>query len=281
MFEPTHSVEEQSALTAPIVKAWPSALDPHRQWVAAGAKTTAKASRRIKQVMTADWRPGARSDGSGRFRASMFSDECDRKQVLSYNGEVSAPMDYTGWALTSAGTYGHYRWQHAGLSAGWLLDVEVHVPGVGSMDGLMSDGVTGFELKTTNYKTFQKVSDIAQACQRGLTGAELAALAKGTPVEGHLEQMHLYMIGSRRDLDLPDLEGFVIVYEERGWMEAKEIYVPYDQDRADRIMDKMSRLYSYVAQGVVPQMHDECMAGDSQRFARCGYSEACVRHPAR
>ena len=76
---------------------------------------------------------------------------------LSYQGaEQQKNWPAKNYDYAAAGTYGHYRWQGAGLSAGFLTDVEVKVStpyGVaGSADGILSDGSV-FELKTTgNWK---------------------------------------------------------------------------------------------------------------------------------
>lgn len=254
MFDAELTVEQQEKLI-PRLAQGEMVMPLHRAWVQAGSIVTPEALERVIQVFRQDSIPGARSDGSGRFRASMFGDKCDRKQMLSYYGAPTAERDVAFHEMVTNGTFNHYRWQLSGLSAGWLVDIEVKVAGVGAMDGLLVGAETGWELKTTNYNVIKKV-------------------VESGPSEAHLDQMHRYMMEA-------DLGSFVIMYQERNFLDVKELFVERDESRIVRIKDKLDRLGEYARAGSLPPMLDECMTGSGKTFSYCQYAGECVKRPAK
>lgn len=141
---------------------WTAYLTDRMQtWLEGNNRVTEAASQRLAQVVTYDG-TGHRSDGSGRVRPSLIGG-CVRRQALSFLGvpRVGATPDAVRAAKAMAGTYGHYRWQAAGLSEGFLTDIEVPVRskelGVyGSADGVCDDGSV-FELKTTSPRQYERI----------------------------------------------------------------------------------------------------------------------------
>jgi len=180
----------------------PPVITPlHNQWLAAGGRYTPEAVDIITEQMRKDWLDGSdRSDGSHRVRPSMLNG-CLRKQRLSFLGAPSMPPDVRSMAFFSSGHFGHYKWQLAGLSAGWLSEIEVPVSTeygmVGSADGKCFDGSV-FELKTTNGQTLTK------------------ARSSNLPVNGNELQTSGYA-------DAFGTEFVSIIYEGREWLDFIEI----------------------------------------------------------
>lgn len=223
----------------------------HLRWVDSGGEYTPEAIQTVIRLIRRDHKTAARSDGSGRFRASLFGDQCDRKKILSYMGEESAPLDLSGHNFTTVGTWGHYRWQLAGLSAGWLTSIEKHVRGTGAVDGITSDG-SGFELKTTGEWIFKNLS---------------------SPKSEHITQVHLYMMRSR-------IRKFHIVYENRNSLEFKEFVIHYDPQVVKQIKEKLESLNDHADAGTLPAMLEDCMAS-GKTMDRCSYAASCVKYPAK
>ena len=129
------------------------------RWNEAGRPITPDAIARVMQVMMNDI--GGRSDGSGRIRPSSVGQPCQRRMLLSFLGTDSEEFSGETQDIMDAGTWGHYRWQVRGLSAGWLTSIEApaqdqHWLLKGSADGIIDDSSL-FELKTTNSWTYDRV----------------------------------------------------------------------------------------------------------------------------
>lgn len=222
----------------------------HNQWVADGAHYTPEAVEIIQEQMRKDWLDGTvRSDGSGRARPSMLGG-CLRKQRLSYLGMPSMPPDARSVQFFSNGHFGHYRWQLAGLSAGWLTEIEVPIAtdyGVsGSADGKCFDGSI-FELKTTNTINLTKVR------------------SNNAPLDEHEPQIAAYgdALGTRE---------VSIIYEERLWMDFIEIRLRITDDMLERVRH-ICDVVTDVDTDIRPL--DGCLSHSGDTFNRCEFRNSC------
>lgn len=195
-------------------------------------------------------------DRSNTFSASD-SGGCQRYRVLRFSPLEAIPrFDADTTAILHDGTFRHLRWQAVLLDAGILDAIEVSLrldeyALTGTMDGVGTDraGKFGFELKGANQFTYRKV------CDEG-------------PKQGHLEQVHAYMLGS-------GLERFSLVYECKDSNEYKEFVVDYDESIAAEVRDELSGLNRMAAQHLLPEIKEECLARKGA-FRSCPYAHACL-----
>lgn len=247
----------------------------HMRWLSEGANVTKKAFHTIMTTMVDDFFKVDRSDGSGRLRASNFGkidmtgiQPCDRMHVLSFLGIAKDPSDPGSVELMTTGTFLHYYYQLAGLSAGYLKDVEVkieHTPWYlrGSMDGQFTDG-SGLEIKTTGSQIFSSI-DKAYKIRRDSGNAEPWRAAK----KSHLWQVHMYM-------EATGIDQFSIVYIDRGYPSRfLELRVPYSADIVMEVNDVMSRLVNNIANETLPPMLDECTMLRGKTYETCDYRSMC------
>jgi hypothetical protein len=220
----------------------------HMEWVRAGRVYTEAAVERVLEQMRVDFLTSARS-GEGRVRASMLHDPCLRKQQLSYRGEQPAAVTSSLRAIFDIGTFSHYRWQLAGLSAGWLVDIEVKAitdyGAGGSLDGVTSRGYP-FEFKTANGQTYRKVVD-------------------NGPMAGHVLQVQPYM-------EATDTDRVHIVYEDKSWDGSfVEYVIHYDEKVAGKVRA--------IAQAVAGQEEYPpvlpCTSRSGEMFKACTFADAC------
>ena len=166
------------------------------------------------QAMVKDLSSGSRADGSRRLRPSMIGNECWRAQAFSYYGAPQSEKE--DWVAEKAkgGTLAHYWFQAEGMSAGWLVDIEVEVEIPewhlkGALDGICKDGSV-MELKTVSTEKYN-----------GWRGAP--AVEKMTePFLSHLKQVHAYMlaVGESRAS---------VIYLDRGEQRFREFRVKKDE----------------------------------------------------
>lgn len=246
----------------------------HLRWLADGCVVTPEAFRRVTEVQVQDYFKTDRSDGSGRLRASAFGtldmagvEYCERRHLLSFLGVTQDPPDTSSIEIMNTGTQLHYYLQQAGLSAGWLADIEVPVEYEpwrlrGSMDGVMADG-SGLEIKTTNSTIFSKVSNRKKDLEAA--GGNPAQAAKVS----HLWQIHMYMRAS-------GLEKFSLVYIDRGFPSRfLELRVEHDQDIADAVDDAMDSLIDWIQARELPPMLDSCQRQTGKTYESCSFRSHC------
>lgn len=246
----------------------------HLKWLSDGCPITQDAFRRVTEVQIQDYFKTNRADGSGRLRASGFGqvgmagiEYCERKHILSFLGIEQDPFSTSTVEIMNTGTQLHYYFQQAGLSAGWLADIEVPVNYSpwrlrGSMDGLMADG-SGLEIKTTNSTSFSKVDrkrkDL-EAAGRDTAGA--ASLS-------HLWQIHMYM-------EAAEIEKFSLVYIDRGWPSRFiELRVTRDEQIAKDVTDAMERLMEWIVNEELPPMLLGCQQQSGKTYENCSYRTFC------
>lgn len=221
----------------------------HMNWLMTGRKYTPEAVERVLEVMRRDMlEPDLRQDGSNRARASMLGDKCLRKQQLSFLGAEKKDPPNGLLRIFDIGTFAHYRWQLAGLSAGWLSDIEV--PAVtdygagGNMDGDTTWG-RPFEFKTANGRTYQKV-------------------VRSGPLPSHVMQVQPYMEARGAD-------AAHIVYEDKSWDGAFiEFVVRWDPKIARHVRDIADRL---AGEPIGPLA--ECIRRTGTTYNACWYAESC------
>lgn len=246
----------------------------HLRWLTEGANVTPKAFKRLMEVQYKDYFQTDRGDGSGRLRASGFSsvgysylEDCPRRHVLSYLGIPSDPPDSGSMEIMNVGTQLHYYYQLAGLSAGWLADIEVpveHTPWKlrGSMDGLMADG-SGLEIKTTGSPIFgkieQKRKDLEAAGKDPNAATNLA----------HRWQIHMYMQAT-------GIEKFSLVYIDRGWPgKFMEFRITQDPVIARAVDDTLSGLVDMIEAEDLPPMLESCQKQTGKTYDGCPYRSHC------
>lgn len=220
-----------------------------RSWLRSGAPITAEAVDRVTVEMSRDT-GGHRADGGGRVRPSMIG-KCVRAQAYSFLGTpVTRQINDTTQSLFLAGTFGHYRWQVAGLSAGFMSDIEVPVSipewrVSGQCDAQLSDASI-FELKTTNPAAFSK--------------------AKSHPREGDVAQLQTYMYAL-------DATHGSLVYECRMTLDFVEWRVERDDDLIDRIRQSCEQVTTATDEQLPPPLA-ECIS-HSGAYRWCNYAATC------
>ena len=226
-----------------------------RTWLRDGAVATEEAAARVAAEIVRDV-DDHRADGSDRVRPSLIGG-CPRAQAFSFLGMPSdRKPTLAAMQLMNAGTWGHYRWQLAGLSAGFLADIEVEARvdewGVlGQMDGLCADGSV-FELKTTNP-------------------AKYASIQAG-PDPAHVMQVHAYM----RAVHASEAS---LVYEDRFTLDFTEWRIPRDEELLERIaLDSTSVTQAFRDEDgrprALPQVLPECITHSGQ-YTRCDWARTC------
>jgi hypothetical protein len=222
------------------------------KWINEGSIVTAEAQEIVNAVMLEDNTLGR--GGEGRFRPSLIGYGCNRAQLFSFLDKPQDERnDSKSQMVMSAGTWSHYRWQTAGLSAGWLADIEVKVSYEpwhlrGAMDGLLSDG-SGFELKTTGDRSYKFTTE---------------------PKESHLIQIHAYM----RALNI---DKFSLVYENRDSLQHKEFRITRDP-AVDWQLDVMfNALNGHLEQESLPEMLSPCIEKNTKNFQYnyCNWQSSC------
>lgn len=237
------------------------AIDGYEKWLANGALFTDAAVARISELMAADAR--GRSDATGRFRPSMAGDSCPRRQMLSYRGVRSLPHDMPSMAFMTNGTWGHYRWQMAGLSQGFLTEVEVPLSnsrGVkGSGDGRLADDGSLFELKTTGRVVYDQLVKSLHAKTE------------------HVMQVTWLLLES-------DIDWVSIVYEDRD-MPQRRLELRVNVGDTDPTYPSIRRaaekrltlLHNHAEEGTLPAMLDDCRAMAGNEYRHCIWRKMCPK----
>jgi len=181
---------------------------------------------------------------------------CERKHVYQYMGaEKERGPDSDLANIFIHGTWTHLKWQAMGFMAGWLGQAEVpcampEVNYTGTIDGILADGVSGWELKSINARGFRYILD------RGVK-------------EEHKRQIMGYMLAT-------GLRKWSVVYEEKDTQQWKEFVVDYDEALAASVLDEMSRLNHAVATRTLPVMQPDCIEKKNSTYKQCAYRDQCA-----
>jgi hypothetical protein len=213
---------------------------------------------------------GYRRARPGRISVSSLG-YCERKQIFQFwDAPQTPPPDIKGRTLMDMGTWGHLRWQAEGLTMGWLQRAELWVQTrkargartnmsgapdramvAGSMDGIL-DPDHGFELKTTNYRTFDKIRN------------------SGEVPHAHALQVNAYMM-------LTDIERFSMVYETREWGDFHEIVLEGDPAVQDEVRDIVRGLREHVDHRTLPPILEECQWKQGYTYSGCPWRAICLK----
>ena len=217
-----------------------------------GGDFSREALERVHAVMMDDL--AGRSDGSGRFRPSLIGDACLRKILLSYHGAPQLSPSADDVDLMNAGTWRHYYNQAAGLTEGFLAEIEepLFLDGIryGQADGRLSDG-TLFEFKSTRSRVYS-----------------IIVLDKGRPKRDHQFQLHASMraMGVR----LASL-----VYEDRDNLRRHEFRQSWDDAVGQELDQRLEILTGHVENKTLPKMLDDCARGVGTTYQQCQWREVC------
>lgn len=222
-------------------------------WLAEGGIVTAEAMDYVVAKRKVDIHKD-RGDGQGRVRGSMLGD-CVRKQALSYLGiPTTKKVGIRLQTLFVQGHTLHREWQEAGLSAGWLVDIEVPVRQQewkfeGLMDGVLDDGSI-FEYKSIAWTGFDKLVDA------------------GEPKFEHLAQLNGYMhaAGANRGS---------LVYQNKTTRETLEFRVSPDPQIIDWLAANSAKITNSMYPADLPAPLDDCVMHTGRAWEDCRWASAC------
>jgi len=181
---------------------------------------------------------------------------CERKHVYQYMGAAKERQPDSDLAnIFIHGTWTHLKWQAMGFMATWLGQAEVPcaIPELGytgTIDGILADGETGWELKSINERGFKFV------------------LQDGIKLE-HKRQITGYMLAT-------GLRRWSVIYEEKNTQEYKEFVYEYDETLADSVRDELARLNQHVATRTLPVMLPDCAEKKNSTYKQCAYRDLCA-----
>lgn len=193
-------------------------------------------------------------DRKGTISSSSLG-SCKRRQQFTYLGMPEISPSPKLAAVFQTGTFMHIRWQMAGLTEGFLDDVEVPVRANqyrlhGTMDGLLEDGSV-LELKSANSNSFRRVLSFG-------------------PLAGHEFQLGTYLLTTGR-------EKGVFVYEDKDTQEYTEIVRTRDQLPLAEIAVNSAQLWSEIEEENLYEPLDDCMAKTGYRYNGCPFKDNCLK----
>jgi hypothetical protein len=222
----------------------------HERWLANNANVaypTQHLERAFEELAGGD------RDRRQSFSASSAGD-CQRRQIFSFIGVTSKKVESETANIFHTGNFIHLKWQLAGLTEGWLVEIEVPLiseefPLRGTMDGLVWDG-SGFEFKTINDNGYRNVSMFG-------------------PKKEHINQVHAYMY-------LADLDAFSIVYENKNNGEWREFRVKRDEEKINELKAGWAQLTNYLDVDDLPDVLEECKQKEG-KYRYCPYKDSCLK----
>ena len=229
----------------------------YAKWMGGGHIVTEDAFEALRKVVMKD-ATGSRSDGSARVRPSLIGG-CVRKQAFSFLGLPSTRTREGGsFAAAVAGTWGHYKWQVAGLSGGWFNAIEVAVSdeatGVaGQIDAICTDNAI-FELKT-----------VASIIYNG--SARFGPGVKKMPRTKDVMQVHAYMAAYGTDKAR-------IVYEDRSSGDATEWTVLFSEPLYESLLETCDQVTSSTLATMPPPL-EACKAKTGSDYKYCDWVDLC------
>lgn len=195
-----------------------------------------------------------RGDGSGRMRGSMLGD-CVRKQSLSFLGvPTTKKVPIKLQTVFVQGHTMHREWQEAGLSDGWLTDIEVPVSYDewkfgGLMDGVLDDGSI-FEYKSIAWSGFDKIEET------------------GEPKFEHLAQLNGYMYAHGVDRGS-------LVYQNKTTRNTIEFRVSPDPKIIDWLADNAAKITQATYPHGLPAPLTDCIMHTGRDWEDCRWAGNC------
>ena len=179
---------------------------------------------------------------------------CLREQLYKRRKALAEAPDDKSMAIFQEGHYVHMKHQAAGLTAGYLADVEVpvEIPEFnvqGTMDAKDSEGLIT-EIKSINPYGFTGVNQFG-------------------PKWEHLRQVNAYMLASR-------IDKARILYENKATQEMREFLVHMDTALVAANVEDWKELNEHMENGTMPPMLPECQRKEG-RYKWCAYAETCMR----
>ena len=230
----------------------------HERWLLEGSKVSKQAAKTAQKILSGEL--GSARTREPLYRASSLG-YCLRRQVFSRIATKAGlvkkePQDGKLANIFLTGNFLHLKWQMAGLSAGYMSDVEVPVdrPEMGyggTMDARLFDG-SGFEYKSINSRGYAMVTDRRQ------------------PTDQHLRQVHAYMI-------LAEIDEFSVVYEDKNTQEWKEFRVGRDIQTEDSVRQEMRLLTDAYLQKRLPEVLPDCVKKIGNEYRNCPFREVCLK----
>jgi hypothetical protein len=196
--------------------------------------------------------------GGDRERLHSFSSsstgDCHRKQIFSYLGMQGKGTDASLANIFHTGNFIHLKWQLAGLTEGWLKQIEVPLHSEkynlkGTMDGILWDN-SGFEFKSINSNGFKSVMQFG-------------------PKKEHIMQVHAYML-------LTGIDAFSVVYENKDNGEWRELRVHRDDETIDLVKKHLVQLNYHLEEKLLPSPLEECKLKEG-KYIRCPFKDRCLK----
>jgi hypothetical protein len=230
----------------------------HERWLLDGSHVTKEAAKVAQKILSGDM-------GSSRYRDPLFRasgiGSCLRRQTFSRIASAAhlerrEPQDGKLANIFLTGNFLHLKWQMAGLSAGYMTQVEVPVdrPELGyggTMDAMLYDG-SGFEYKSINSRGYSMVTDRYQ------------------PTDTHLKQVTAYMI-------LADLDKFSVVYEDKNTQEWKEFRVEREIKIEESVLSEMRILTKGYTEKKLPDIIPGCLKREGNEYRNCPFRDSCLK----
>jgi hypothetical protein len=187
--------------------------------------------------------------------SASSADGCLRQQRYRNMGVEATPPNERVLNIFFNGHYVHFRHQAAGMTAGYLVGVEVPVKietlnVLGTMDGITSIN-EGAEFKSINQYGFREV------------------VAHG-PKPDHIAQVNAYMLAA-------DLDAFRILYECKNTNQLREFRVEADEDIQGILVERWEKLNKAAKKktNTLPVLR-ECKNLEG-KYNQCPYAKRCLK----
>lgn len=230
----------------------------------------------------------------GRVSPSSMGDDCERALLFSFGAAPQVPAPEDSEAVMQSGTMDHLVWQMEGLTAGWLVDVEIwnhneELRCGGSQDG-EGDDHSLFELKNCAPHLYVPISKgwdylMKERAKTEKTGMGSSANYAAAMVRKHVIQAETYTVLDKLRAQ-PRLNGLIsLVYQCRSSKQVTEIRFRSDEGRRRQVMAILESLHEWIDLNELPDMLEGCHAAvtpglsptakQKTVFDRCFYREHC------
>lgn len=208
-----------------------------------------------------DWlrgKVGGKRTRKPGFRASGMG-SCARRRVFARVGTPGVSEQFSSAQANTfaTGNMFHRKWQMAGLTEGWLTEVEIpyHSDDLdlgGTADGKIWDGSL-FEFKSINTRGYKFVGYSQE------------------PKDDHARQVAAYKL-----LD-PALTAASIVYENKDNGEWRELRVEFTDELMTEVQDELEGLRRSVRNQELPKILDACLTKTGTTYRQCPFRDVCLQ----
>lgn len=247
-----------------VANAKESAEDPSKKLIVVGPHTRYLEMTEAERPSTPEARQFVVDALAGKFkhpRAGRFSPSsiagCKRRLLFGFAGAPEVGENIDAQDLMGLGSWGHLRWQHEGLSMGYMLDAEVWTFDRrrrigGSIDGMLYDDSV-FELKTVFGPKFSRITQ-----------------QNRTPEYEHRLQFQAYV-------ESEGVELGSVVYEDRGTGRYFEYRIAPDEKLSKDLEVKLDELNNRAEEDDLPPMLEDCSRGVGYVFNQCPFRKHCPK----